>query len=265
MLNGQRIAVVLPAYNAARTLRRTVDEIPSEIVDDIILTDDASADETVILARQLGLHTLRHKGNRGYGANQKTCYTAAFNRGADIVVMLHPDYQYSPRLLTAMAAMIAYGEFDAVLGSRILGKGAMRGGMPAYKYASNRFLTLAQNVLLGEKISEYHTGYRAWSRQVLSRLPLLACSDDFVFDNQMLAQCIHFGFRLGELSCPARYFPEASSINFRRSVTYGLGVLETSVRFRLKQWGWANPIIFEDQAQMRLDTNVHQLAQLLVA
>ena len=265
MLNGQRIAVVLPAYNAARTLRRTVDEIPSEIVDDIILTDDASADETVILARQLGLHTLRHKGNRGYGANQKTCYTAALNRGADIVVMLHPDYQYSPRLLTAMAAMIAYGEFDAVLGSRILGKGAMRGGMPAYKYASNRFLTLAQNVLLGEKISEYHTGYRAWSRQVLSRLPLLACSDDFVFDNQMLAQCIHFGFRLGELSCPARYFPEASSINFRRSVTYGLGVLETSVRFRLKQWGWANPIIFEDQAQMRLDTNVHQLAQLLVA
>jgi len=265
MLNGQRIAVVLPAYNAARTLRRTVDEIPSEIVDDIILTDDASADETVILARQLGLHTLRHKGNRGYGANQKTCYTAAFNRGADIVVMLHPDYQYSPRLLTAMAAMIAYGEFDAVLGSRILGKGAMRGGMPAYKYASNRFLTLAQNVLLREKISEYHTGYRAWSRQVLSRLPLLACSDDFVFDNQMLAQCIHFGFRLGELSCPARYFPEASSINFRRSVTYGLGVLETSVRFRLKQWGWANPIIFEDQAQMRLDTNVHQLAQLLVA
>jgi glycosyltransferase involved in cell wall biosynthesis len=265
MLNGKRIAVVLPAYNAARTLRRTVDEIPMEVVDDIVLTDDASSDETVRLARQMGLHTLRHKGNRGYGANQKTCYTAALSRGAEIVVMLHPDYQYSPRLLTSMAAMIAFGEFDAVLGSRILGKGALRGGMPLYKYASNRILTFAQNLLMGEKLSEYHTGYRAWSRVVLSRLPLLACSDDFVFDNQMLAQCIHFGFRVGELSCPARYFPEASSINFRRSVTYGLGVLRTSVQLRLKHCGLARPRIFEDDKEMRLDANVPQLAQLLVA
>jgi glycosyltransferase involved in cell wall biosynthesis len=265
MLNGQRIAVVLPAYNAARTLQRTVDEIPVEIVDDIVLTDDASSDETVQLARDMGLHTLRHKGNRGYGANQKTCYTAALSRGADIVVMLHPDYQYSPRLLTAMASMIAFGEFDAVLGSRILGKGALRGGMPVYKYASNRLLTFAQNLLMGEKLSEYHTGYRAWSRRVLSRLPLLACSDDFVFDNQMLAQCIHFGFRVGEISCPARYFPEASSINFRRSVAYGVGVLRTSMQFRLKHCGLARPSIFEDNAEMRLDTNVPQLAQLLVA
>jgi glycosyltransferase involved in cell wall biosynthesis len=265
MLNGQRVAVVLPAYNAARTLRRTVEEIPAEIVDDIILTDDASSDETVALARQMGLYTLRHNANRGYGGNQKTCYTAALSRGADIVVMLHPDYQYSPRLLAAMAAMIAYGEFDAVLGSRILGKGALRGGMPIYKYASNRVLTLAQNLLMGEKLSEYHTGYRAWSRQVLSCLPLLACSDDFVFDNQMLAQCIHSGFRLGELSCPARYFPEASSINFRRSVTYGVGVLRTSLQFRLKQWGWADARIFDDAPAMRLDANVPQLAKLLVA
>jgi glycosyltransferase involved in cell wall biosynthesis len=265
MLNGQRIAVVLPAYNAARTLRRTVNEIPAEIVDDVILTDDFSADSTVQLARQMGLHTLRHTGNRGYGANQKTCYTAALSRGADIVVMLHPDYQYSPRLITAMAGMIAWNEFDAVLGSRILGKGAMRGGMPAYKYASNRFLTLTQNLLLGEKLSEYHTGYRAWNRRVLERLPLLACSDDFVFDNQMLAQCVHFGFRLGELSCPARYFPEASSINFRRSMTYGVGVMATSVQFRLKRWGLANPHIFDDDSAMRLDCYLEELPRLLVA
>ncbi len=265
MLNGQKIAVVLPAYNAARTLLRTVDEIPAEIVDDIVLTDDASSDETVCLARKLGLFTLCHRGNRGYGANQKTCYTAALSRGADIVVMLHPDYQYSPRLLTAMAAMIAFGEFDAVLGSRILGKGALRGGMPVYKYASNRILTFAQNLLIGEKLSEYHTGYRAWSRQVLGRLPLLACSDDFVFDNQMLAQCIHFGFGVGELSCPARYFPEASSINLRRSIAYGIGVLRTSVEFRLRHWRLARPRIFEDDREMRLETNVPQLAQLLVA
>jgi glycosyltransferase involved in cell wall biosynthesis len=265
MLNNQRIAVVLPAYNAARTLQRTVDEIPREIVDDIILTDDASTDETVRLARKMGLHTLRHHGNRGYGGNQKTCYAAALSRGADIVVMLHPDYQYSPRLLAAMAGMIAWGEFDAVLGSRILGKGAMRGGMPAYKYASNRVLTMVQNLLMREKLSEYHTGYRAWSRRLLSRLPLLRCSDDFVFDNQMLAQCVHFGFRLGELSCPARYFPEASSINVRRSAIYGLGVLRTSLEFRMKQWGLANPRIFDDDAAMRLDTYVDELPRLLVA
>ncbi len=230
MLEGKRVAVVLPAYNAARTLRRTVDEIPRDVVDDIILTDDASRDETADLARAMGLHTLRHDANRGYGANQKTCYAAALARGADIVVMLHPDYQYSPRLVGAMASMVASGHYDVVMASRILGKGALIGGMPRYKYLFNRVLTLAENMLLGQKLSEYHSGYRAWSRAVLERLPLLACSDDFVFDNQMIAQAFHFGFRVGEMSCPTRYFAEASSINFRRSVVYGLGVLRTAAQ-----------------------------------
>src|SRR5271165_6908899 len=211
MISGKRVAIVLPAYNASRTLQRTYDDIPHDVVDDIILTDDASSDDTVALARKLGIHTLRHDRNRGYGGNQKTCYTAALARGADIVVMLHPDYQYTPKLITAMASMIASGEFDAVLASRILGRGALVGGMPVYKYISNRVLTLLQNILMRQKLSEYHTGYRAWSRSVLQRLPLLACSDDFVFDNQMLAQAAWFGFRIGEISCPTKYFPEASS------------------------------------------------------
>src|SRR4051794_8405649 len=237
MLNGKRIVVVLPAYNAEKTLKRTVEQIPRDVVDDIILTDDASRDGTYDLARKLGLHVIRHDRNRGYGGNQKTCYAAALARGADIVVMLHPDYQYSPNLLTAMAAVITSGEYDIALGSRILGKGALTGGMPAYKYVSNRFLTLVQNMLVGQKLSEYHTGYRAWSREVLERLPLLRGSDDFIFDNEMLVQAIHFGFRIGEVSCPTRYFEEASSINFRRSVTYGLGVLNASARFRLHRVG----------------------------
>jgi glycosyltransferase involved in cell wall biosynthesis len=237
MLNGKRIVVVLPAYNAERTLEQTVEQIPHDIVDDIILTDDASRDGTYDLARRLGLHVIRHDRNRGYGGNQKTCYAAALARGADIVVMLHPDYQYSPNLLTAMAAVITSGEYDVALGSRILGKGALTGGMPIYKYVSNRFLTLVQNLLVGQKLSEYHTGYRAWSREVLERLPLMRGSDDFIFDNEMLVQAIHFGFRIGEVSCPTRYFEEASSINFRRSVTYGLGVLNASARYRLHRWG----------------------------
>src|SRR6185312_6480056 len=202
MLNDQRVAVVLPAYNASRTLERTVAEIPKEIVDDIILTDDASSDNTLQISQRLGIETLQHDVNRGYGGNQKTCYTAALARGADIVVMLHPDYQYSPRLVTAMTSMIVSGHYDAVLGSRILGGGALAGGMPLYKYISNRVLTLAENLLIGQKLSEFHTGYRAWSRQVLERLPLLNCSDDFVFDNQMIAQAAWFGFQLGEISCP---------------------------------------------------------------
>jgi len=247
MLEGNRIAVVLPAYNAAQTLRRTVAEIPRDIVDDIILTDDASRDSTADLARSLGLFTLEHDRNRGYGGNQKTCYAAALARGADIVVMLHPDYQYSPRLITAMASMIASGHYDAVLASRILGKGALAGGMPLYKYVANRLLTAAENVMLGQKLSEYHSGYRAWSRAVLERLPLLACSDDFVFDNQMLAQAVHQGFRIGEISCPTRYFAEASSINFRRSVTYGIGVLQTATQFRLHRWGLRRSALFPDQ------------------
>jgi glycosyltransferase involved in cell wall biosynthesis len=229
--------VVLPAYNAAATLERTIAEIPTEIVDDLLLVDDASRDETVALACRLGLPHVVHPKNRGYGGNQKTCYAEALGRGADIVVMLHPDYQYTPKLIGAMAWLVASDEFDVVLGSRILGRGALAGGMPLYKYVSNRALTAVENVLLGVKLSEYHTGYRAFSRQVLQTLPLEENSDDFVFDNQMLAQAVAFGYRIGEISCPTKYFPEASSINFRRSVIYGLGVLGTAATFRLHRWG----------------------------
>jgi glycosyltransferase involved in cell wall biosynthesis len=228
---------VLPAYNAAQTLERTVAEIDRTIADDVILTDDASSDRTAALSHQLGLHTIAHHSNRGYGANQKTCYPAALARGADIVVMLHPDYQYSPRLIPAMASMIASGHYDVVLASRILGGGALAGGMPKWKYVANRGLTFVENILLGQKLSEFHTGYRAWSRRVLERLPYNRCSDDFVFDNQIIAQAIDAGFRIGEISCPTRYFEEASSIGFRRSVVYGFGVLETALRFRLARMG----------------------------
>jgi glycosyltransferase involved in cell wall biosynthesis len=252
MLNGKKVVVVLPAYNAAKTLRRTVDEIPREVVDDVILTDDASRDNTSELALEMGLITIRHDKNRGYGGNQKTCYAAALASGADIVVMLHPDYQYTPKLVSAMTSMIAYGEYDGVFASRILGRGALKGGMPMYKYIANRALTFAENVLLQEKMSEYHTGYRAWSRALLERLPLLSCSDDFVFDNQMVVQAFHFGFRIGEISCPTKYFEEASSINFQRSVKYGFGVLGTALDFRLKQWGLANPAFLADAAAERL-------------
>ncbi len=252
MLDSKRVAVVLPAYNAEKTLRQTFAEIPMDIVDDVILTDDASRDNTAALARELGIHTLRHDQNRGYGGNQKTCYAAALERGADIVVMLHPDYQYTPRLVTAMTSMIASEQYDVVLASRILGRGALAGGMPLYKYVANRGLTFTQNLLVGQKLSEYHTGYRAWSRAVLERLPLRRLSDDFVFDNQMLAQAIHFGFGIGEISCPTKYFEEASSINFSRSVTYGLGVLRTSLQFRLHHMGLMRADILGDEPQDRL-------------
>src|ERR1700678_2272201 len=252
MLNQKKVVVVLPAYNAARTLRRTVDEIPREIVDEVILTDDASRDNTSALALELGLITIRHDHNRGYGGNQKTCYTAALAHGADIVVMLHPDYQYTPKLVSAMASMIAYGEYDAVLASRILGRGALEGGMPLYKYISNRGLTFIENILIWEKMSEYHAASRAWSRQVLERLPLRSCSDDFVFDNQMVVQAAYFGFRVGEISCSTKYFEEASSINFQRSVTYGFGVLRTALDLRLKRWGLAKPAFLEDAPSERL-------------
>ncbi len=252
MLLGRKVTVVLPAYNAARTLERTIAEIPRDVVDDVILTDDHSRDETAALSRRLGLHTLCHDRNRGYGGNQKTCYDAALARGADIVVMLHPDYQYSPLLVTAMASMIASGHYGVVLASRILGAGALAGGMPLYKYVANRALTFVENILAGQKLSEYHTGYRAWDRRVLERLPLMRCSDDFVFDNQMLAQAIRFGFTIGEISCPTRYFAEASSINFRRSVTYGIGVLQTAGALWLDRAGIRRSPLFADGPEGRL-------------
>jgi glycosyltransferase involved in cell wall biosynthesis len=245
MLNGKKVVVVMPAYNAEKTVRKTYDEIPFEIVDEVVLVDDASRDRTSEIAREMGIHTIVHNENLGYGGNQKSCYRAALGLGADIVIMVHPDYQYTPRLIPAMASMIAYGEFDAVLGSRILGISALQGGMPRYKYIANRFLTLFENLLLGHKLSEYHTGYRAFSREILERLPLEANSNDFVFDNQMLAQIIWFGYRIGELTCPTKYFEDASSINFRRSVVYGLGVLKTALQFRLGKWGLGVSAVFE--------------------
>ena len=244
MLNGKRIAVVMPAYNAAKTLESTVRELP-DAVDVTILVDDSSTDDTARLARRLGLETFIHDRNYGYGRNQQTCYREALAAGADIVVMVHPDYQYTPRLVTALASMIAYDVYDVVLGSRILGGGALRGGMPVYKYVANRVLTLFQNLFLGVKLSEYHTGYRAFSRKVLETLPLLENSDDFVFDNEMLAQAVMFGFRLGEVSCPTKYFKEASSINFRRSVQYGFGVISTTTRFCAHRLGLLTSRLFE--------------------
>ncbi|TLM65276.1 MAG: glycosyltransferase family 2 protein [Deltaproteobacteria bacterium] len=244
MIHGKRICVVLPAYNAEKTLRQTVEEIPRDYIDDLVLVDDASSDDTAALARALGIHTIVHPCNLGYGGNQKTCYREALARGADIVIMLHPDYQYTPKLLVAMGSLIAAGQYDVVLGSRILSEGALKGGMPFYKYVSNRFLTLVQNLLLRKKLSEYHTGYRAFSREVLESLPLERNSDDFIFDNQMLAQAIWCGYRIGEISCPTKYFPEASSINLRRSIVYGLGVLAVSVQFRLGRLGLWRAKIF---------------------
>lgn len=245
MLYGKRIAVVLPAYNAARTLEKTVEELPREIIDEVLLIDDNSKDETVQFAQRLGLRVFVHEKNFGYGRNQKTCYAEALRTDADVIVMLHPDYQYEPRLVLPMAGLIATGIYDVVIASRILGGKARSGGMPLYKYIANRVLTLAQNFLVGAKLSEYHSGYRAFSRNVLLSLPLLMNSDDFAFDNEMLVQAIYFGYRIGEISCPTRYFPEASSINFRRSVKYGFAVLWTSVRFRLQKWHVAKFRIFD--------------------
>src|SRR5216684_2454164 len=244
MLCGQKIVVVMPAYNAARTLRQTCHEVMAHgIVDLVIVVDDASRDETVAIARTLPRVQVEvHPENRGYGGNQKTCYHLALAAGADVVVMIHPDYQYAPSLLPAMASLVASGLYPCVLGSRILGGGALQGGMPVWKYVANRFLTLVENLLLGAKLSEYHTGYRAFARELLERLPLEKNSDDFVFDNQILAQVLWVGCPIGEVTCPARYLPEASSINFRRSVSYGLGCLATALRFRLARWGLVRPI-----------------------
>lgn len=251
MINDKTIAVVLPAYNSARTLQATVEELPSS-VDIRILVDDGSSDETATLSRALGLRTFVHEANYGYGRNQMTCYREALRVNADVVVMVHPDYQYTPRLVTAMASMITYDVYDVVLGSRILGGTARSGGMPLYKYVANRALTAGQNLMLGAKLSEYHTGYRAFSRRVLETLPLLENSDDFVFDNQMLTQCLYFGFRVGEVSCPTRYFPQASSISLGRSLTYGLGVIRTSLQCALQRRGLGRFKIF-DPAGRRID------------
>ncbi len=244
MLQGKKIAVVLPAYNAAATLERTYEEIPKDIVDFIVLVDDASRDDTVVIAHRLGMRTIVHDRNRGYGANQKTCYREALKLGADVFIMVHPDYQYTPKLIPAMASMITSGEYDLVLGSRILGGKAIEGGMPVYKYVANRFLTSFENILTLAKLSEYHSGYRAFSRQVLTDLPLLENSDDFIFDNEILVQALYFGFRIGEISCPTKYFTEASSINFRRSTRYGLGVLKVAMQYRLQKLGLGKSRLF---------------------
>jgi glycosyltransferase involved in cell wall biosynthesis len=237
VLKNKKIVVVMPAYNAATTLRQTYAEIPQNIVDEVILVDDHSSDETVEVAHELGIrHVIRHEDNKGYGGNQKTCYQKALSLGADVVIMLHPDYQYTPLLVESMSYMIVNGLYPVVLASRILGNGALKGGMPRYKYFFNRCLTLFQNILLGQKLSEYHTGYRAFTREVLESVPFMHNSDDFVFDNQMLAQIIYAGYDIGEITCPTKYFEEASSINFRRSCRYGLGVVLTSVQFRLQKW-----------------------------
>jgi len=248
LINGKRIVVVLPAYNAEKTLEATVRELP-EIVDERILVDDYSSDETAAMARRLGLTVEVHERNRGYGGNQKTCYQLALAHGAEVVVMLHPDYQYNPLLVTPIATMVAYGVYDLALGSRILGGGALAGGMPRYKYVFNRLLTIFQNFVMGANLSEYHTGFRAYSKDLLTTLPYQRNSEDFVFDNQVLAQALMAGARIGEISCPTRYFPEASTINFRRSMVYGLGVLKTSLLFRLAKWGIYRAPIFVAAAE----------------
>jgi glycosyltransferase involved in cell wall biosynthesis len=252
MLHGQKIVVVMPAYHAEKTLAACHAAIPHDIVERVLLVDDASDDATIAVAEGLGIKAYRHPANRGYGGNQKTCYALALAEGADIVVMLHPDYQYEPKLITAMAAMIASGVYDVVIGSRILGNTAIAGGMPLYKYVFNRTLTAIENLLIGSKLSEFHSGYRAFSRGVLETLPLTANSDDFVFDNQMLVQAHAFGQRIGEISCPTKYFPEASEINFRRSVVYGFGVLGTAFSYRLWKWGLLKSALFSRDAGARL-------------
>lgn len=246
MINNKKLVIVLPAYNAALTLKKTYEEIPFDIVDEVVLVDDASKDDTIKVAQELGIrHVVAHEQNKGYGGNQKSCYDKALSLGADIVIMLHPDYQYTPKLIHAMASIIANDVYPVVLGSRILGKGALKGGMPLYKYIFNRFLTLTQNVLISQKLSEYHTGYRAFSKEVLQNINYHANSDDFVFDNQMLSQIVYAGYEIAEVTCPTKYFPEASSINFKRSMKYGMGVLSVSLTHFLNKLGLMKSEIYK--------------------
>jgi glycosyltransferase involved in cell wall biosynthesis len=246
MIKDKKVVVVLPAYNAALTLAKTFAEIPFPLVDEVVLVDDASNDNTLDIAKQLGIqHIIKHDQNKGYGGNQKSCYKKALDLGADIIVMLHPDYQYTPKLIESMAFLIANEVYPVVLGSRILGKGALKGGMPIYKYIANRFLTLFQNVLMNQKLSEYHTGYRAFSKEIFTKINIDVNSDDFIFDNQMLAQVCYAGYEIAEITCPTKYFEEASSINFKRSSVYGLGVLSVSLNYRLNKWGLLNSTVFK--------------------
>ena len=257
MIKGKKILVVLPAYNAEETLEQTYREIPLDIVDGVLLVDDGSVDSTVSLAKRLGIETILHNRNYGYGRNQKTCYKEALGRNADIVIMVHPDYQYTPKLVTAMASMIAFDVYDVVLGSRIIGGKALKGGMPMYKYIANRFLTAFENLIIGSKLSEFHTGYRAFSREVLETIPLNENSNDFVFDNEMLVQIIYFGYRIGEVSCPTRYFEGASSIGFRRSVRYGVGVVITTLKCLLHRLKLIKEPLFDPEGR-RLTLNKRQ-------
>jgi len=254
MINGKKIVVIMPAYNAEKTLEITYNEIYKDFVDKVILVDDNSLDNTKDISKKLNITTIVHNKNKGYGANQKSCYIAALKENADIVIMLHPDYQYTPKLIPAMASMIAFNEYDAVIASRMLNNGARKGGMPLYKYFSNKFLTWFQNIFLGQKLSEYHTGFRAFSREILENLPLAECDDDFIFDNEMLALICYYGYKTGEISCPTKYFPEASSINFKRSVKYGFGVLAVSIQYFLARLNICRSKIFKRSAK-KLDLN----------
>ncbi len=256
MINGKKVIVIMPAYNAAKTLEQTYNEIYKDFVDEVILVDDNSQDETREIAKKLGIKTIVHKENKGYGGNQKSCYKAALKSGADIVVMLHPDYQYTPKLIPAIVSMMAFEEYDAVFASRMLGNSALRGGMPLYKFVANKFLTTFENILTNQKLSEYHTGFRGFTADVLRKLPLASCDDDFIFDNEIIALLFYNNYNIGEISCPTKYFKEASSINFARSCKYGLGVLGVSLKYRLAKLGIKSKIFREDAKKLDLECDV---------
>lgn len=261
MINGKKVVVIMPAYNAEKTLKQTYDEIYKDFVDEVILVDDNSQDNTKIVSKELNIKTIVHKENKGYGANQKSCYKAALKSGADIVVMLHPDYQYTPKLIPAIVCMMAFEQYDAVLASRMLGNSALKGGMPLYKFIANHFLTWFENIFTGEKLSEYHTGFRGFTKEVLEKLPLAECNDDFIFDNEMIALLFYNKYNIGELSCPTKYFKEASSINFVRSCRYGLGVLAVSLKYRLAKMGLKSKIFKPDAKKLDLSTDLEYYYQ----